>query len=94
MLEALLWFTGFVLLSVLTWLAGKHYGEKIAMHRTMERHGFKDTDFLSSQLDQLVTEDENSQENKGVTLYLAARDGDLLDVPEESTSKEERRRSL
>ena len=94
MLEALLWITGFILLSVLTWLAGKHYGEKIAMHRTMERHGFKDADFLSSPLDQLVAEDEKRQEKKTATLYLAAKDGDLLDAPEEHTVKDERRRSL
>ena len=94
MFEALLWITGFLLLSILTWQAGKHYGEKIAMHRTMERHGFQATDFLSSPLDQLVAEDEKGQVKKAATLYLAAKDGNLLDAPEEHSLKEERRRSL
>ena len=94
MLEAILWITGFILLSVLTWLAGKYYGEKIAMHRTMERHGFKDADFLSSPLDQFVATDDKSQQKKATTLYLAAKDGNLLDAPEEHTVKQERRRSL
>ena len=96
MLEALLWITGFLLLSVLTWLAGKHYGEKIAMHRTMERHGFKDSDFLSSPLDHLVNEDdeEDQKNEKGAGLYLVAKDGNLLDAPEENTLTEEKRRSL
>ena len=94
MLEALLWFTGLILLSILTWFAGKHYGEKIAMHRTMERHGFKDADFLSSPIDQIVSEDEKGQIKKTATLYLAAKDGNLVDAPEENTLNDERRRSL
>lgn len=94
MLEALLWFTGFILLSALTWLGGKHYGEKIAMHRTLERHGFKDADFLSSPIDQIAAEDEKGQAKRTATLYLVAKDGNLVGGSEENTLKEERRRSL
>lgn len=95
MLEAIIWFSGFVLLLVLTWFAGKHYGEKIALHKTMERHGFKDADFYNSPLDHLVTKAVKEQQRIGAAkLYLAAKDGDLLDAPEESLSKQKRRRSL
>ena len=60
----------------------------------MERHGFKDADFLSSPIDQIVSEDEKGQIKKTATLYLAAKDGNLVDAPEEHTLKDERRRSL
>ena len=95
MLEAILWFTGFVLLSALTWFAGKHYGEKIAMHKTMERHGFKDVDFYSSPLDHIVTKAVNERKTSETPkLYLVAKNGRLLDAPQETTLKEKRRRSL
>lgn len=41
MFEAGLLISFFILLLVVTWLAGKHHAETNAVHRILRRHGYK-----------------------------------------------------
>ncbi|MDJ0956884.1 MAG: hypothetical protein QNI91_08515 [Arenicellales bacterium] len=44
MLELGIWITGFILLLVATWLAGKYHAERNAVRRILERRGLLDND--------------------------------------------------